>query len=220
MFASCFSRLASFATPKRAFMPNIIPHWPAIRRQTGATLANDTNRILGDKMMIVSDRPNGKLTLVETTKDSSASCKTFQEYRAKYTLAEHDEYAVAKSPSIQVYFPPFVRPQSRILHILVEFKNLDLEQIYHLEKEVHMHLAPMRKAFGTWRRLYGHECGTTVGETETHAYKIEGEQVCAHGNIEFSIPSECVSILGGIAELYGVTFVGDKTECMGKMDLL
>ena len=42
----------------------------------------------------------------------------------------------------------------------------------------------------------------------------------AHGTMEFSIRFEHVAILGGIGELYGVTFVGDKMACSGMMDLL
>ncbi|KAM3421540.1 hypothetical protein BST61_g1929 [Cercospora zeina] len=203
----------------RTFIPTILPHRSPIRRHTGATLENATKPILENKKPVVSQRANGKLTLIESTKASSASCKTFQEYRAKQ-IFELDEYAVAKAPSVQIYFPPFIRSHPRILRILVEFKDLNLEQIYHLEKEVQKRLAPVRKAFSTSRRLHGQECGTGVGETETHAHKVKGEEVWAHGHMEFSIPFEYVGILAGISELYGVTFVGDKTECMGKMDLL
>lgn len=67
---------------------------------------------------------------------------------------------------------------------------------------------------------YGHNNGFALGETKTHAYKAKGDEVWAHGTMEFSIPFEHVAVLGGIGELYGVTFVGDKMACMGMMDLL
>lgn len=104
--------------------------------------------IIQGKKMLVSRRTNGTLTLIETPEDSSASSQTFQEYRNKHIFAEYDEYAVAKSASGQVYFAPFVRPDSSIVRVLVEFKDLNLEQIYHLEKEVQLRLAPVKKAVG------------------------------------------------------------------------
>ncbi|CAK1360403.1 hypothetical protein CB0940_06457 [Cercospora beticola] len=179
-----------------------------------------SDSVIQGKKMLVCRRTNGTLTLIETPEDSSASSQTFQEYRNKHIFAEYDEYAVAKSASGQIYFAPFVRPDSSIVRILVEFKELNLEQIYHLEKEVQSLLTPMKKAFGKTLPPYGHNRGIALGETKTHAYKAKGDEVWTHGTMEFSIPFEHVAILGGIGELYGVTFVGDKMACMGMMDLL
>ncbi|PPJ59894.1 hypothetical protein CBER1_08320 [Cercospora berteroae] len=228
----------------RAFHTNVVRQPLAIRRQTAQVLseaapsvyqvhdvkstnpleshgeAARSNSITQGKKIAVSRRTNGTLTLIETPEDSSASSQTFQEYRNKHIFAEYDEYAVAKSASGQVYFAPFVRSDSSIVRILVEFKQLNLEQIYHLEKEVQLRLASVKKASGKISRPYGHNKGIAMGETKTHAYKAKGDEVWAHGTMEFSIPFEHVGILGGIGELYGVTFVGDKMACMGMMDLL
>lgn len=115
-----------------------------------------SHSITQGKKMLVSRRTNGTLTLIETPEDSSASSQTFQEYRNKHIFAEYDEYAVAKSASGQIYFAPFVRPESSIARVLVEFRDLNLEQIYHLEKEVQLVLAPVKK--GSVKVSSGYTC--------------------------------------------------------------